>query len=421
MAENNNDQKSSQMNSKEEEAKKKLSQQSEDNADWLMKHGNVTIEIKINDKGEASAHKDIKESTASTQEQTKADTNNDSMKEKEIDLLEVSGHIAKSLKNGTKSILSFIGKSIRIAFALLFRAIKLGLNSWLYLSLIIVIAAGISMYLYHNNKGYYNTEGYARTQLATSEELILIINSISIPNDSSNIRLNNDLNLPPEVYNNIKSLKASWLIDEDGDGLADLVDYNDDYFLKHEKDTLARRLEDRFNIRLQVWDLSITDEVQDALLAYVKNHPYIKMLNDSRIDQLSEMLNVYHNQAVVLDSLQYYEFFIEEQQQNLLSGLKFGEFEITGAPEQKDKRLYYEDIIKLKENAIKSSSSLTYESDPLVFVGNMSKSTERVNSFSFYLKKVSAIWIPLALLIFIIIKRKELEQLFDIKKLTEEF
>ncbi len=437
MADKNKENTSNEINIKGD-ADKELNFKTGEDSQSAMKNGNVTIEININEKGETTIGKPsvggsststLKEKIgnvgkSSAAEKAKEVYEDIKEKEKEIDLLEVSGNVAKSVKKGSISLFSFLWKSIKLVFILFFRLFMFGLNSWKFVVIVAAIAVGGTYYLYNSNEPYYNSDGYGISRITSSQEIIQIINSISIPNDSLKITLNNDLNLPPEIYNNIISLRASWLIDENGDGIADLVDYNNDYIIDEEKDSMAYRMTDRFNVRLQVWDQTITDEVQTALLDYLYNHNFIKSLNESRLNTMNGMVNVYQDQANVLDSLQYYEYFIEkqkEEQQNLLGGLKIGDFELKASPDQKDKRLYHEEIINLKENAVKSKSTLIYNTEPIVFVGNLNNTAARANSLTFYAKKVLFMLIPIALVIFVLMRRREFESIFDVKDLLEDF
>lgn len=397
-----------------------------------FKTENVSIEININDKSGASVEKPnlstiginkekAEKIAEKTKEKTKEIMDNLKDKEKEIDLLEVTGNVAKSVKKGSVVLFSFLWKIINLIFIIIYRLFNFGLNSWKWAAIVAIIGASSTYYLYNKSEPYYNSDGYGISRITSSQEIIQIINSISIPNDSLNVTLKNDLNLNPEVYNNIISLQASWLIDINGDGISDFVDYNNDYIFDAKKDSLAVRMKDRFNVRVQVKNQTITDEVQTALLKYLSEHPFIKNLNSGRLNTIEGMVNVYGDQATMLDSLQYYEYFIEKQGNgNTLNGFKFGEFELLAGDNQKDKRLYHQDIISLKENAISSQSSLIYNTEPILFVGNLNNTSSRANGLMMYAKKVAYPLIPLALLFFVIFKRKEFERIFDIKDLLED-
>lgn len=396
-----------------------------------LKSESVNIEININDKtgttigkpslGNFTTGEKAEKAAEKTKEKAKDILENLKEKEKEIDLLEVSGNVAKSVKKGSVVILAFLWKIVKLIFIVLYRIFNFGLNSWKWAVIVGIIGAGSTYYLYNTSEAYYNSDGYGVTRITSNQEIIQIINSISIPNDSLKFTLKNDLNLAPEVYNNILSLKASWLIDENGDGISDFVDYNNNYAFDKEKDSLSVRMKDRFNVRLQVRNQTITDEVQTALLKYLYDHPFIKNLNYGRLNTIEGMVRVYGDQAQVLDSLQYYEYFVEKQEsKNTLNGFKFGEFELLAGDDQKDKRLYHEDIISLKENAISSKSSLIYNTEPILFVGNLNNTSSRANNLMFYAKRVAYPLIPLALLFFIIFKRTEIERIFHVKDLLED-
>lgn len=386
-----------------------------------LKNENVSIEININDKSGTSESK-MKigvESTEKIKEKAKEVLENVREKEKEIDLLEVTGNVANSVKKASGQLFTFLWRILKIVFIVLGRLIMFGFNSWKFAAIIAVITIGAAYGLMKTSEPYYHSDAYGISRITGSQEVIQIINSISIPNDKLNIALKNDLNLPPEVYNNVMSIKASWLVDENDDGIADFVDYDNDYEFNLEKDSMARRMTDRFNVRLTLKNQTVTNEVQIALENYLDNHPFISDLNNSRLSQLQGMINVYENQASVFDSLQNFEYF-KEDDKNAVQSLKIGEFELLGqAEQQKDKRLYHEDIIALKGNVISNEALIQYTKDPIVFVGNFTNTTARANSLVFYGKRMVLAIIPLALLLFVVMRRKEFENIFRIDNLLE--
>lgn len=339
--------------------------------------------------------------------------------EKEIDLLEVSGNIAKSVKNGIVQLSNLLMRFVKAILIGSIKLIVLGLNSWKFVAIVLIILCGSGYLLFKTAEPYYKSEITSITRIRSNQEIIQIINSISIPNDESNVPLNNDLQLSPEVYNNVLAINASWLIDENGDGIADFADYDNEVVIDPEKDSLKVRLLDRFNIQLTVLDQTIADDVEEKLIEYLFNHPYITNLNNSRLNTIQGMVNVYENQALVLDSLQAHEYFKDAKEQNVQS-LKLGDFELIGSDDMKDKRLYHTDIIDLKENAMTNQTVIQYSKEPLVFVGSLANTSDVVNSLKHYLLKVAKIIIPLALLIFILLKKDELEDIFNINKFLEK-
>ncbi len=342
-------------------------------------------------------------------------------KEKEIDLLEVSSNIASSLKNGIVKFFTFIFKAFVLVIQKCVLLFQLAINSWKFAVISALILGGVTIYLYKTNEPFYDSDAYGITRISNSQEIIQIINSISIPNDKLKVSLKNDLNLSPDIYNNIIDIKASWLIDLNGDGIADFVDYDNDYQINKAKDTLATRMIDRFNVRLKLKNQTITNDVQSAIITFLYNNTYIKSLNDSRIENIRGEAQIYENQADVLDSLQNYEYFEESKiKDNNVQSLKFGEFELIGSDPQKEKRLYHQNIIDLKNSVIKNNADISYKSDPIVFVGNFTNSSQPTNDITYYVKKVAIFGVPIFLLIFIILKRKEFEKIFKINAFLEK-
>lgn len=341
-------------------------------------------------------------------------------KEKEIDLLEVSGNVANSLKKGIVLFFTSIWNIVILIMKKIVLLFRLAIHSWKFIALAIALLVGISFYLFKSSEAYYISEGQVISRISNSPDIIQIVNSISIPNDESPVSLNNDLNLEPSVYNNIISINASWLIDLDGDGLADIVDYNNDYKINRERDSLAVRMKNRFNISLKLKDQRIANTVQDAVFDYLINHPYVKDINDQRVENFREISEVYEQQAEVLDSLQNYEYFVESKLKNTnVQSLKFGEFELIGSDPTKDKRLYHSDIIELKNEVIKNTSNVVYEKDPIVFIGTTSSQRQH-NNLTFYAKKVFLLGIPLFFILFLIVKHPELEEIFKINEFLEK-
>lgn len=391
-----------------------------------IEHENVSIEININDKSGISSKKSLVNDidTEKIKEKTKEKASEimDKMKdkEKEIDLLEVSGNVAKSVQKGSVVVFAFLWKIIRAVFTVFQRLSSVALDAWKFGLIVGIIGAGATFYMYKTSDPYYNSDGYGISRITNSQEIIQIINSISIPNDEMKFTVKNDLNLPPEIYNNIKSLRASWLIDQNNDGIADFVDYNNDYAFDKEEDSLAVRMKDRFNVRLEVWDQANTSDIQTALLYYLEQHPFIRSLNASRLSTIEGMVQVYGNQASILDSLQSHEYFIEQKTESALSGIKFGEFEIMGGDTDKDKRLYHQEIISLKEIALTNASTIEHKNAPILFIGNLNNTSSRANGLMSYAKRVAFMLIPLAFLLFVLFKRKDIENCFKIKEIFED-
>ncbi len=330
--------------------------------------------------------------------------------EKEIDLLEVSGKVVKATGKGLSKLLDWL-----ISFILYStKIVTLMVKAWKLLVLLAIIAGGVAYALYKINAPFYKSETFAISQAVENREIIPIINAISIPNDYAPIARRNDLQLPPEVYNNIIQLRASWLIDTDKDSIGNYVDYSDKFHTSP-KDTLTQRIKDYFNIRMIVTDPGIIDEVQTALISFIENHPFIKGKNNSRLNEIQSMVSVYESQASVLDSLQNNEYF--QSPNNNIQSLKVGEFEIIGTAE--DRKLYYRDIIRLKENVVKSKTKITYENDALVLMSAFTNPTKPINNLSFYINQVTKIAIPIALLIFSFLKRKELDEILHVRRFIE--
>ena len=339
--------------------------------------------------------------------------------EKEIDLLEVSGNIASSIKKGTMQLGLFLFTILKVIFRTAFQFFFLILNSWKFVIIVLIILGGSSYSLFKSQSPKYSSELTAISRIRNVQETRQIINSISIPKDDSTIPMRNDLQLSPEVYNNVLEIKASWLIDKNADGIADFVDYDDKVLISPEEDSITTRLNDRLNISITLLDPSVATNVEEQLLKYLNNHPYITNLNNTRLSTVEGMYNIYQNQAAVLDSLQAYEYFKNDKSQNVQS-LKLGDIELIGSDDMKDKRLYHEDIITLEENAMSKQAIIQYNKEPIVFIGSFTGSSDRSNSLIFFLKKLAVYILPIALLIFVLLKRKEVEEIFNIKDFTDK-
>lgn len=341
---------------------------------------------------------------------------NNSNNEKEIDLLEVSGNIFISIKNGIKALALFVWKCVEVIYYICLSFSKLIIKNWLYFLAATIIAIGCSFYLYKTNKPIYKLEGYATSSINANEDILQIINSISTEN--------NDLNLDAAIAKKIKTIKGSWLIDTNNDGIADYVDYKDKYQQTTSNgDTIATRIKNRFNIKLHVEDQTIGDEIESALIEYLNSNSYIKKINNIRIEKNKAMLNTLASQTQILDSLQYYEYFVEQAEMNKLNqlgGVKFGDFEIVGSAETKEKRLYHNDIINLKNNAIALENSLTFDSEAITFISNICSNGNRINNIIHYLLRVSLILIPLTILLFAIFRKDELIETFNINAKTQD-
>jgi len=242
-------------------------------------------------------------------------------RETEIDLLELG---AKSIK-GIGNLIEYF-KHLITSFFYFF------LRNGLAFSVVIllgVIAGGVT---YKLKKQYYHSEMIAYTSIAANSEIVKSVNNWNYIREFSK-----------EDAAKIKDVTSSFLLDVNGDGEWDIIE--DMKTIDKLDTTLGQRVEGAFAVMIDAYDTSMIFPVKKKLMKFLFQNEKIELRNKERIIMLDRQQHKIGDQIVMIDSLQKYEYYRDEQPSIMRSNDMF-------FLQKKDKRLYHKDILELYKEKI---------------------------------------------------------------------
>jgi len=245
----------------------------------------------------------------------------DTKRETEIDLLEL----------GTKSIKG-IGNLIEYFKHLITSFFYFFLRNGLAFSIVIllgVIAGGIT---YKLKKQYYHSEMIAYTSIAANSEIVKSVNNWNYMREFSK-----------EDAAKIKDVTSSFLLDVNGDGEWDIIE--DMKTIDKLDTTLGQRVSGAFAVMIDAYDTSMIIPVKKKLMKFLFQNEKIELRNKERIIMLDRQQHKIGDQIAMIDSLQKYEYYKDDQPSIMRSNDMF-------FLQKKDKRLYHTDILELYKEQI---------------------------------------------------------------------
>ena len=287
----------------------------------------------------------------------------------EIDLIELFNRMGKTIKKFFNWII-FIIKS--------FFLLLISKSIWIISFIIIGVLLG---YLYYSNTPrFYSSQMVARSN---SMNNAIIVNSINLLNDlfinKNYSALGNYLGTSAEEAKKIKSIDAYYGIDINRDGVTDFIDYDNKY---DPKDTTQKRLSDIFYLKIKVYDESVFTNVRDGIKRYISTNPYVEDNNTVRKQQAKRMIKEFEDEIHKLDSFQKIQYFEVPKMQKTGSSQ-------TILFNEKESKLYHNEIIELYHRKQKLEKELEINPDPITVIQDFTQLSNAENS----LLKVVMLWV----------------------------
>ncbi|MCK4661585.1 MAG: hypothetical protein KAT68_01865 [Bacteroidales bacterium] len=249
-------------------------------------------------------------------------------KSDEIDLLE----LFKNIGNWFVSIFNNIIRIIVYFFLIIFKKL-------LYLIGFVFLGCVIGYFIFFVTDDCYETEAILTTNSVSNSDLISYINKLN--NNNNYLLLSTLLKLDTSITKNIKNIKASWIIDQNKDGIGNFVDYDDEMNIN---DTSYNRLKSRYNVRIIIYDTTIVNDVRNGLLNYINSNEYFNNVNNIKIHNYKDLIIRTEKEIFVLDSLKELNYFSNPK----YTSAKNNELLFIN---EKTIKLFHPDLIKLiKEN-----------------------------------------------------------------------
>lgn len=298
----------------------------------------------------------------------------------EIDLIELFNRMGRGIKKGINWLFNLILDFLRLILRKSF---------WILASIILGLAA--AYFLYQGTPRYYSSE---MTAISNSINNSYIISSINLINDlfkEKNYPIAAEyLSIDTNTVKLIKSVEAFYTIDINRDKLPDYVDYRWKY--DPLRDTLPKRLNDYFVIRLEVYDEKVFTTVRDGIINYIYKNKFIIENNTERLRQNKILIESIDAEIRKLDSLQNVEYFNLPLQQKANSNQMV-------VLNEKDRKLYHEQKLQLEREKLRLEKDLNINSEPITIVQDFTPLSKAVNPYSKYAVKIGLIF---ALLGFIV-------------------
>lgn len=286
----------------------------------------------------------------------------------EIDLLELFNRMGRGIKKG-----------ILWVYRLVLDFLKLILSKTVWILAFIIIGLIVAYVLYSNTRRYYSSE---MTAISNSINNTYVVSSINLLNDLFKQRnysiAASYLNIDISRAQQIKSVEAFYTIDINKDRIPDYTDYKRLY---SPKDTLVKRLDNYFVIRLEVYDEGVFAQVRDGIKSYIYKNKFIVDNNNERIRQNKILIGTIENEIRKLDSLQKVEYFELPQMQRASSNQMV-------VLNEKDRKLYHDQKLALEREKLKLEKDLNINSEPITVVQDFTPLSKAENPYSRYAVKI---------------------------------
>ena len=292
-------------------------------------------------------------------------------KNDEIDLIEIFINVQKWASKKLHQLSQFLLKSI----------IFIVEKKW-HLAIYLLLGTLISFGLYHYNPRYYYSECTIKNNGFNNYNLYQFLNRINEQFQSNNLGdLSKDFDIAETELNAIKSFNAYFAIDNNKDRNIDFIDYSEKdtaLFKYRMQNILVLGIKSKTNIDLSKIELKLNN--------YIKSNPLFIKQNEIRVKQTKEIRDLYVAELEKLTKLQDKEYFEESEPKSN------GQLILTN---DKDRQLYYKNIIELKEQIQKTEREIELYNTPVTVIQSFSPWTKPENGLLFYLKSI----IPLSLLL----------------------
>jgi hypothetical protein len=291
-----------------------------------------------------------------------------------------------------------IGRSISRGIKALWKAFLISIvfivRRWLPLTISIVLGLGVSYLTMKNTSSTYSSEMVLRNNAINNSELISYINRLNELDDNSLAR---KLNISAEKGRNIGEIRAFWIIDKNKDEIPDYIDYTNTHDIY---DTTNIRMNDRFDIRINIKENQNLGIVRDGIIWCIENDSSFRHMNRLRLRQNKEMLARYETDIRNLDSLQKVKYFEEPR-----GRIARTNGQIVFMQEQ-PAQMFYRDIQQLYEKKQKLEQETDLYKGAVTLISDFTRPSQRINGLKFYARKYIPIFLISMILILIILHNR---------------
>ena len=335
---------------------------------------------------------------------------NKDVREDEIDLLDLSRRLGKTIRQGMKAL----GRAFLITIVFL-------IKKWLPLSLSILLGIGVSYLLKTTSASSYTSDLLLRNNNADLElkkkpedpafknytimnaDIIAYINRLNIYcRENNKSALADAISISEKNAKNISDISAYWVIDKGNDKNPDYVDYSNNHSVY---DTVNVRMQDRFAIRVKINSTQDLNTIRDGLITYINKDSLFQQRNRVRLKQLHALITRLDFDIQQLDSLQKVKYFEETRNSLPKSG-----GQMVFMQEQRT-QLLYTDIYTLYKRKQNLESEGDLYNEVVTILSDFSLPSRRENGALFYGKVIIPVFFFLTLIALLIhANRKKLQE-----------
>jgi uncharacterized protein YneF (UPF0154 family) len=295
----------------------------------------------------------------------------------EIDLIELFSKIA-----------NWFSSKIRYLLDILLQVFYFLTNNIIWLVSFLIIGLIIGFYIHKIQKLYYHTEMVGISNTITNSEVIRNINN-----------WNYESVFTEDEVQNIKSIKATFLLDKNNDDLWDIID-DFDNINTSDTNIINERVKNYFCVKIEVYDTSLISNIEKKLLQYISNNKRVVNLNTINTKQKEDLIPIIEKEISDLDSLRKFEYFTKQK----TPSIKFNETLLVSEQETK---LYHKDILYLTKLLQEEKRELFLKKDPFDIILDFYVPIIEENNLTNTLVNSVKLSLLFGLIILIFIKKKK--------------
>lgn len=266
---------------------------------------------------------------------------------KEINLLELIAIFLDWLKKIGIGILNFFGSIVRSIY-----------RHKVIVVIVMLICFAIGQYMARTSNRKYYAEATAMLYGSDAQTAKEICKQLENTNKENKlISVGTKLSLPDSVAKNITEIKSFYAIDYTNDGVADKIDFDDDYSISGKT---KLRMRDRIYLRFETHSISQVSKVQEAILNYFNNNELLRTNLESKRNELVQQIRICDLELLRIDSLAKVSYFKDNMKQ-----LKFDKNELSLG--NQNIQLFYTDLLQLQTVKSNSQSKLALITKPVIF------------------------------------------------------
>jgi hypothetical protein len=317
-----------------------------------------------------------------------SEVNNKTDQQEEIDLLGLFRVLGRSIRNFFLGIL----RTILLFIVFLYKKA-------FYVAAFFILGVLVGWGVSKMARPYYASDMVVRTNAIKASDIISYVDRLhNLVHKKNYHELGNLLSTADSVAFMVKNIQAFWFIDVNNDGIPEYIDYDEKY---NPRDTTVTRLDDRVDIRVEVFDPHAFEYIREGVYTYFKKNPYINQLNNIRKIQACEIIKNIDIQINKLDSLEDYEYF--KKQKDLIPRNRAGQIVVLN--EQKV-QLYHPYILSLQKQKLELEKEISVYPDPITVIEDFTPLSKEENPRMGYIEKYALIMGLFGILLLLILESR---------------